>query len=243
MTAAKRPNQTPAEQQQAIQHWKESQEALERIYLFFNEVTYSLQNVKLPEKHSFRLTNQHTLHGLGKDNFVCNTKRAKNNDITAFTFRYHLSAEKNYLIKTTSREDANYLSKVLTERRIRHQRHDENPNVIPRHILFDITARITTRFIFTPIAEQGLIQLQIRNYDGKSDQTLKFKPTRIDDHLLDEIAKYALHQENEFLEMTGNRLSLGMLEKLRAKIHAEHQHSQANISGSGLLSVFKKHLN
>ena len=243
MNNVNRRDQYSSEDQVAIQRWRATQAALERIYLFFNEVTYSISNLSLNEQHSFRLTNQHSLHHLTKRNFVCNTKRARNNDILTFTFRYHLSGPLNTAIKTTSREEADYLSKVLEERRIRHQRHDENPNVIPRHILFDISPKITTRFIFTPRMNDEVIELQIFNYDGKFDQTLKFKPQRITDKLLDEIAKYALHQENEFLEMTGNRLSLSMLEKLRARLHAEQRQASLSKPGSGLISMLKKHLN
>lgn len=224
------------------EQWQQCQDALERIYLFFNEVTYSLKPLDLTESHDFKVTNTVTLHDLKKRNFVCNTKRKEFGEISAFTFRYHLIGDNHFNIKIVSQEEAEFLSKILDERRIRYRRYDENPNVIPRHILFDITPKITTRFVFTPSTDRKLILLKISNYDGKWDQTLKFKPERLNDQLLDEIAKYALHQDNEFLEITGNRLSLSMLEKLRAQLHGEENKKHPQPDKHGLLDIFKRHI-
>ncbi len=223
-------------------NWLINQEKLEYIYLYFNELTYSINGMELNEAHNFKLTNTISLMGLRKRHYVCNTKRHQKGDILAFTFRYHLMGVSNYAIKVTSKEEADFLSKILTERKIRFQRHDENPNMIPRHILFDITPKITTRLVFTPDPQTGLIILNITNYDGKWNQTLKFKPERINSELLDEIGRFSLHQDNELLEITGNRLSLSMLEKLRAKLHGEEQKHPPQQQDPRLLSLLKRHL-
>lgn len=216
------------------------QDVLQKIYLFFNEITYSLKNLPLEESHVFKLTNNISLLNLKKRNFICNTKRNEHDGIQRFIFRYHLIGEHDYNIKLATEEEANFLVKILTERRIRFQQFNEDPNTIGRHILFNITPRITTRFIFVPDAETGLIHLTVSNYDGKWDQNLKFKPERLTDELLDEIAKYALHQDNDFLELTGNRLSLTMLEKLRAQIHGEENKRHPQPPKHSILDFFKR---
>ena len=243
MSTAEEPKLEQSNQlDQDLPKWRLCQDALEKIYLFFNELCYSLKNQTHNDLHTFKLTNSVSLNDLKKQDFVCNTKRKEFGEIIAFTFRYNLIGDSHYNIKVVTHEEAEFLSKILNERRIRFRRYDENPDVIPRHILFDITPKITTRFVFTPDKNTGQINLKISNYEGKWDQNLKFKPERLNEHLLDEIAKYALHQENEFLELTGNRLSLSMLERLRAKLHGEENRKYPPHSKHGLLDIFKRHI-
>lgn len=184
------------------------------IQKFFTELSETLNQIESDDCYEFKLTNTVTLNGFVKRNFSCYVEQNEKRELTEVNFKYELLRKNNFTVNTHSSAESELLKKILTDRNIHFQSKSGERN----NSVFTIKAKINCRFSFKPDLEIGMVILKIINYDGTWDQTLKFRPDKIKDELLDEIGKYALHEENDLMEMTGNRLSITMRERLQAKL-------------------------
>ncbi len=184
------------------------------VQKFFNELSDTLNEIESEDQHEFKLTNSVTLNGFVKRNFSCYVKKDEKQELEETVFKYELLRKHDFNIPTQNSSESDLLKKILTDRNINFQNRSGDRS----KSTFTIKPKINCGFTFKPDYETGMLALNIVNYDGTWDQTMKFRPDKVNDELLDEIGKYALHQENNLMEMTGNRMSITMRERLKQKL-------------------------
>ena len=181
---------------------------------FFTELSDTINQLERDSRVDFRLTNTVTLKGLRQENFACFIEKNQQQEINEVHFKHELNGQNDFNVTCRSAAEAELLKKVLTDRAIRYQSKTEGNG----NFTFKIRQKISCRISFLPDFESGQITLKITNYDGTWDQKLNFRPDKVNDELLDEIGKYAMHEDNQLMEMTGNRLSITMRERLQEKL-------------------------
>ena len=190
------------------------QSRLTLVQKYFTELAETLNNLEPDERHEFKLTHGSTLKGLIQRDFSCYVEKDSAQKLKEVTFKNKLEGNNDFKINCSKPPEAELLKKILNDRGIQYQKKGDSRGGIN----FSIKPAIYTRFSFTPDFEKGSVILTIINYDGSWDQTLKFRPDKVNAELLDEIGKYALHKDNKLMDMTGNKLSMTMRERLQAKL-------------------------
>jgi len=136
------------------------------------------------------------------------------NSLRVFAFRYDLVGDRDVQVTVNNLPMAEKMRNMLSERGFRFLDKMETPN----RIVFTVNPKITVNFEYSADLENCLAVLKIDNFDGAWSQMVRYAPQSINEELLDETAKYILGKPNRFQEMSGNRVSEDMREKLRAKL-------------------------
>mgnify|MGYP003571053761 CR=1 FL=1 len=193
------------------------------------------------ERFDFSLTRHVTLRNFVKRNFCLEIVR--NDNTTECIFRYDLVQDRDIKHTIDNLPEADLVKKVLLERNIAYSSRDLGG----RRIMIVVKPKITTRFIFNVDVDKGVVVLRIKNFDGTWDQIIFYPPNKVTEKLLDEMGKYILNQPNDFMAMSGNKLSDSMRGRLQAGLKTDDRGSKAvrPLSGddkksSGLFGLFRK---
>ncbi|MDD2760192.1 MAG: hypothetical protein PHH11_07845 [Methylomonas sp.] len=86
---------------------------------------------------------------------------------------------------------------------------------------FSITRKIPVRFKFEVDYEHSKIQLLINNYENFNIYKKSFSPEDVNDELLDEIARFMLRKDSEFMRLEMAGLNRQHIQKLVEQHHKE----------------------
>lgn len=201
-------------------NWFVMKPKMVQLLRYFHEFTELLNQIEQDKLFNFQLSKNVILKGFKKSDF--NFVAPKDDGSEGCTFRYDLIQAQDIKIMIRNQSDANAVQESLQNKGIQFiSKRDDN-----NHVYFKISPKITTRFVFTPDLNTGLISLYINNYDGGWNQTIQFKPGKVTEDFLDELGKYIIGEENTFMDITGNRLSDKTRKKLKAKIKADETGKQ-----------------
>lgn len=186
-----------------------------KIYLIFNylkELAEHLNVVSPEECSDYSLTKAIIFRNLTKQEF--RIVKGKDKLLRSFDFRYDLVGEKDIQVVINNLSEAEKIRHLLSEKTIRFVDTVENKN----KIVFQVKPRICVQFSYAADLENCMVILNIKNFDGVWDQTIRYSPDVITESLMDETAKYILLQPNKFMELSGNTVSDDIRNKLREKL-------------------------
>ncbi|MCG8324848.1 MAG: hypothetical protein MI673_04970, partial [Thiotrichales bacterium] len=210
------------------------------IKKYLKELADNLNVINPVETFSFSITRKVILKNFVKRNF--RLEIAKDKKINQCIFRYDLVQDKDIKQIVDNKVEADLAMKVMQERNINYT----NNKIGSEKIQIVVKPIITTSFVFSVDVEKCTIVLKTKNFDGTWDQIINYPPNKITEKLLDELGKYILNKPNNFMAMSGNKLSNSMRGRLQAKLKTDNRGSKdrgtedAQEKSSGLFGLFNK---
>ena len=182
------------------------------IYNYYKELAENLNILSPEDRISYQLSKTVTFNNLKKQEF--RVAKTDPQSLRVFAFRYDLVGDRDIQVTVNNLPMAEKMRNMLSERGFRFVDKMESQT----RIVFTVNPKITVNFEYSADLENCLAVLKIDNFDGAWSQMVRYSPESINEGLLDETAKYILGKPNKFQELSGNRVSEDMREKLRAKL-------------------------
>lgn len=182
------------------------------IYNYYKELAENLNVLSPEDRTNYQLSKTVTFNNLKKNEF--RVAKTDPQSLRVFAFRFDLVGDRDIQVIVNNLPMAERMRNMLSERGFRFLDKTESPS----RIVFMVNPKITVNFEYSADLENCLVVLKIDNFDGAWSQMIRYSPAAINEGLLDETAKYILGKPNKFQEMSGNRVSEDMREKLRAKL-------------------------
>ncbi len=207
---------------------------------YMKELADNLNLINPDEKFDFSLTRRVALKGFVKRNF--RLEIVKDSKVSECVFRYDLVQDREIRQLVDNIPEAELAKKVMTERGVVY-----TSKVLGRSMQLNIKPKITSSFAFSVDIQKCAIVLKIKNFNGTWDQIIHYAPNKVTEKLLDELGKYILNQPNNFMAMSGNKLSDSMRGRLQARLKTDDRGSKARPASapeakktSGLFGIFGK---
>ena len=194
------------------QNWHILAPKFHTIYNYYKELAENLNVLSPEDRTSYQLSKTVVFNNLKKQEF--RVAKTDPHSMRVFTFRYDLVGDRDIQVTVNNLPMAEKMRNMLSERGFRFVDKMESKN----RIVFNVDPKITVNFEYSADLVNCLVVLKIDNFDGAWSQMVRYSPGAINEGLLDETARYILGKPNKFRELSGNRVSEDMREKLRAKL-------------------------
>ncbi|MDX1518648.1 MAG: hypothetical protein R3318_00905 [Gammaproteobacteria bacterium] len=208
---------------------------------YLKELADNLNVVNPDTRFEFSLTRRVILKNFVKRNF--RLEIVKDNKKSECILRYDLVQDREIKQLIDNLAEADLAKKVMAERNISYK----SSVVGQRKVQIIVKPKITTSFSFSVDIEKCMIVLRLKNFDGTWDQIIQYPPNKVTEKLLDEMGKYILNQPNDFMAMSGNKLSDSMRGRLQARLKTDDRGSKERgetrseeKKSSGFFGLFKK---
>ena len=226
------------------QHEKNWHVIAPKLHIIFNylkELSRNLNIVTSDSPTNYQLTKTIVFKNLKKKDF--RIVKDNNSEMKSFSFRYDLIGDRNIPVVVNNLPEAEKLKSLLNQRMIKFTDKVENKN----RIIISVVPKICVRFTYSADLANGMILLNISDFNSAWDQTIRLSPESVTENLMEETAKYILDQPSKLMEMTGNIISDDMREKLRERLKQDgkikpeaEKEDKLESTAHRVLGMFKK---
>ncbi|MDH5445366.1 MAG: hypothetical protein OEY52_07400 [Gammaproteobacteria bacterium] len=208
---------------------------LVQIYSYLNDLIKQIEIIKPDVKVNYNLKGYGNLTHLLQDGYELRADSRDNMTNLILGFYCHSDKKVKFQVETRQQveQQKDYFRQheiAYSSRDFRDERHEIT------HAQFSFEPRIRVTMEFQLASDLATIMLIVRNYDGLGINRYQLEPARIDEDFLDELGKYILRRENEFLKLD---ISEDFRENIRQRLEKDKKGKKRKISNITYLS-FKR---
>lgn len=182
------------------------------IITYMRELAENLNVIEQEDKVEYSLTKNTRFKGLKRGNF--RVRKADENSVRDFTFRYDIVGERNVEIAVTNDFNAENIRTFLRNEKTRFTEAITDKGKAQ----FKFLPKITVIFQYVADVQNCQVVLRIFNFEKPEKQEIKYQPEAVTEGLMEETAKYILNKENKFRSLSGNDVADETLQILRSKL-------------------------
>ncbi len=200
------------------------------LYKYFNEFNEHLSAVSPDVSGDYLLEGLGTLSNLRQGDYKLATENPKS--IEKFTFHWACSRQGRQEFKIANPIIAEKQRENLWNANLRFNKRDLQDGAGAVFVVDDYVP-VTIEFAIDPV--NTVIRLKLKNLGALGTVTHSFPQDKINAELMDELAKCVLRRPNRFDELTGEKMSDTLRQRIRENVEKEREqrNTELHIAGTG----------
>ena len=199
------------------------------LYKYFNEFTEHLNVVSPDVSSDYLLEGLGTLTSLRQGDYKLATDDPKK--IEKFTFHWTCSREGRQEFKIENQIIAEKHRERIWNANLRFNKRDLQDGAGTIFVVEDYVP-VTIEFAIDPV--KNVIGLKLKNLGALGTVSHAFPQEKINAELMDELAKCVLRRPNRFDELTGEKMSDTLRQRIRESVEQEREQRNTELHVGGL---------
>jgi hypothetical protein len=201
---------------------------MQALYKYFSEFAEHLSVVSPDVSGDYLLEGLGALTNLQQGDYQITTDDPKS--VQKFTFHWSCSRSGRQEFKVPNPAAAEVVRETLWNQNLRFNKRDLQAGA---GALFTVEAYVPVSFEFEADYDRGAIALKRKNLGTLGVTKHKYSPDKINGELMDELAKCVLRRPNRFDELSGDKLSETVRQRIREQVEAERRQRDTELHKGG----------